>query len=777
MASAFANAAEEEPKLSQSAGRAGLGYYKPGMWGIVGLPMSNRGDTPMEVVVANSIKSDSEAQYCTKIWVPAHAQRRVWQPIRIPNNVNPKDKSVGIETILFKPTAAGDRQLGRHESLLRIEDQTPTSALVADMLDENSGKMVVAARLAANWTQRLTLVNPMEMPYFAPGMEMLDTLTIAAVNPDLDAAQTTAIRDWLAAGGRLWLTLDTVSPEVCEKILRESWNVRVVDKVGISRVTVAGPSPTPTREFDEPITFARVLPGSMRVIHTINGWPASMVMRFGKGEVLVTTLAPQGWINEAERALPSLEQLGGDFIKPRERDVVEVPSLRSYLAGQIGYGIVGRGTILGVMATVVIVIAAAGFFFRLRQHGELTALVSIAIAALAAVLFIVMGSVKRYDVPLTMADGQLVQVIQGQPSAIVRGMTSVYSPQAGDAKLESQHGGVAVPETLFHQGKLVRMVWTDFDKWHYEGLRLPSGDVRSIEYKNSVNLPSPATVTGSFTDRGFEGAVTGGGIEGFEQGLLVTASGHAPAAVESSGSLKIEPIKPGDSAVMVGAITNQTVSRRRDILARYAAAPRAVDEPTLMVWAKSLSVVPGFGDEGSRKSSALYELPIELSRPPAGTAVKIPWMFVNFRELRQTKDGLQPAMLSPLFNPQTREWAGSMTGGANGFLLRFTPPQVVLPMKPTSVRLIFNISAPKRVVQIAVQEGSVFRDVRAFDSPSGVTTIELPGAELDTVDRQNGIVIRIKVSEPERSALDMDASVGSWQMRGVWMELEGTVGG
>ena len=774
-ASGSAFAAEDDPKLPQAAGRAGLGYYKPGMWGIVGLPMSNRSDKPIEVMVANSIKGESETQFCTKIWVPAKAQRRVWQPVRIPDFINSKDKSVGVETILFRPTASGDRQLGREESLLRVEEQTPTSALVADTSDEDTGKMIVAARIAANWTQRLTLVNPAEMPYFAPALEMLDTLTISAEKPDMDAAQITAIRDWLASGGRLWLTLDTVSPEFCAKLLRESWDLRVVDKLGLSKVTIVGQAPSPAREFDEPIKFARVLPGSMRVTHTVNGWPASMGMRFGKGEVLVTTLAPVAWYDAADRALPSLEQIGVDFVKPRERNAVEAVALKSYLAGQIGYGIVGRGTILAVMAAVVVVIAGAGLFFRLRHRGELTALASIGGAVAAAMLFIVMGSVKRNEVPLTMADGQLVQVIQGQPSAIVRGMTSVYSPQAGDANLASRHGGIAVPETLFVQGKLVRMVWTDFDQWHYEGLRLPSGDVRSIEYANSVELPSPVTVKGTFNQQGFEGALAGGGLGGFEQALLLTAGGHAPANVSANASISVEPVKPGDTAVMLGAITSQTVSRRRDLLAKYAAGVRSSDEPTLLVWAKSLEAVPDFDGQGTQKSSALLELPITLSRPPAGAAVKIPWLFVPFRELRQTKEGLQPAMLSPLYNAQTREWAGSLSGGASGYFMRFSPPRVVSPLKLASAKLTFNISAPKRLVQIAVQEGSTFRDVRSFDSPSGTNTVDIPAAQLDTIDSQNGIVIRVKVTEPQRDTLDGDPSLGMWQLKGVWMELEGTV--
>lgn len=772
VASVF-GADEPGPKLGQSAGRAGLGYYKPGMWGIVGLPMSNRSDKAFEVVVANSLSGDAETQFCTKIWVPARSQRRIWQAVRIPNYVNPKDKSVGIETILFTPTPAGDRQLGREESLLRVEEQTPTSALVADPMDETAGKMVVAARLSANWSQRLTLVNMQEMPYFAPGMEMLDTLTIAASNPDMDAAQITAIRDWLAAGGRLWITLDTVSPEFCSRLLRESWDLRVVDKVGMSRVTIAGFQPTPAREFDEPITFARVLPGSMRVIHTINGWPASMSMRFGKGEVLVTTLAAQGWYDNADRALPSLEQLGGDHIKPRERETVELAALKPYLAGQIGYGIVGRGTILGVMAVVVIAIAGAGIFFRLRQHGEWTALVSVGLAVLAAAVFILMGSMKRNEVPLTIADGQFVQVIQGQPSAIVRGVTSVYSPHAGDANLQSRHGGVGMPEPLFHQGKLVRMVWTDFDQWHFDGLRLPSGDVRSVEYKNSVDLPSRATATGTFSNRGFECVVSGGGLEGLEQALLVTSVGHGPATASSGASYTIEPVKPGDTAVMLGAVTSQTVARRRDLLKRFAAEPRAPDEPALLVWGKSLPVVPGFIEEGNRKSSALYELPITLTRPPAGTAVKVPWMFVPFKELRQSKDGLQPVVLSPLYNPQTREWAGSMTGGVNGFYMRFTPPQALMPFKPTLARVTFDIAAPKRLVQIGVLDGTTVRELQSFDSPNGVNVIELAAAQLESIDHRNGIVIRIKVNQ----SLEDDSLAGSWMMKGVWMELEGVTGG
>ena len=51
-----------------------------------------------------------------------------------------------------------------------------------------------------------------------------------------------------------------------------------------------------TQDHEEPVDFLRVVVDGADVRYTVDGWPAAVWLRAGRGQVLVTTLAARGWV-------------------------------------------------------------------------------------------------------------------------------------------------------------------------------------------------------------------------------------------------------------------------------------------------------------------------------------------------------------------------------------------------------------------------------------------------------------------------------------------------
>ena len=141
-----------------------------------------------------------------------------------------------------------------------------------------------------------TLLPPMDEAYdgvdqvILAGNQLLTTRPVA-----------TPCGSGSGTGAYLWVMLDLVDPRLGRRSPRRRRRHSLrgpgrpddrADRSGTGRRRKSAPTP----DFDQPVDLVRVeLADRDRVLHTVNGWPASFLRPFGRGRILFTTLGVEAW--------------------------------------------------------------------------------------------------------------------------------------------------------------------------------------------------------------------------------------------------------------------------------------------------------------------------------------------------------------------------------------------------------------------------------------------------------------------------------------------------
>src|SRR5438105_9114095 len=187
--------------------------------------------------------------------------------------------------------------------------------------------------------------------------------------------------------------LDMVEPEVVAPLLGDALDFQVVDRVSLTTIEIATQLSgkrlweEPVRDYERPVEFVRVLlPQNERPRHTVNGWPVWFTRQVGRGKVVFTTLGPRAWFRARQgKDRPSpyttypglplpmtpLQQLADELHPGAAPSSVAVDELRPLLADEIGYVVVGRGSLALVLATFLLVALALGIALRRSRRPEL----------------------------------------------------------------------------------------------------------------------------------------------------------------------------------------------------------------------------------------------------------------------------------------------------------------------------------------------------------------------------------------------------------------------
>jgi hypothetical protein len=256
-----------------------------------------------------------------------------------------------------------------------------------------------------------------------------------------------------------------------------------------------------------------------------------------------------------------------------------------FLSEQIGYRILGRGTVFCLLAAYCLLILGAGFW--LARKGKLAHLGFLGPAAgvVTASVFAILGARARHTVPPTVAFFQRVDTETGSDQVDVRGLMAVYHPDPFDDLPEVTRGGLFSPDMTGLLGEIRRMVWTDLDAWRWEGLRLPAG-AHYAPFRQTLKLEAPMAATGAFGPDGFSGTLSGT-LQGISDALLTAPSGENLAVrFDTSGHFAA-----GSADALAPA--------------QYIAAGLLSDQPPVGLWATPAGGLAAIGSA----------LPVSLGRP------------------------------------------------------------------------------------------------------------------------------------------------------------------
>ena len=559
----------EKPRAAvQMGSSAGTRRYRSGAWGVVGVSAVNPTDEAAELLAAVYFADDPTFQFGRKIWVPAQSILSSTCPILVPELRDPDATHVSVVAVPIDQADGTDAHgLSHSEAMSRAKPLIVSKDLVtvgilgdfkrleperndppfytgsdseSPFLDDAVYDLVLTAMQSAGLSRRLSVLNAWELPAGTACLDAMDVLVLCSDRLADDPDATALVRNWVLGGGYLWILLDGVEQESASEILGDAFTSVVVDRIKLTELqiedhlAVQQTEAEPALEFDEPVAFARVVPGDVTVTDTVDDWPAAFWLPFGDGKVFCTTLGPRAWIRPAAPDDPKPQGIyeGAPFVarEPLERfashcfsglraELFDVADMEPFLTKQIGYRILGREFVAITLAMFCGGLCAVGaWLWRLGRLDRLLWVGPVAAAATSFV-FLAVAAMARNSVPPTAALWQRVTLEPGVATGQARGLTALYNPEVCDSEMGATRGGLFVPDMTAMRGERRRMVWTDEGEWHWEDLKLPPG-VRTAPTEHVVHLEETVDCRARFGPSGLIGSVTPLPFKGIEDAVI-----------------------------------------------------------------------------------------------------------------------------------------------------------------------------------------------------------------------------------------------------------------
>lgn len=774
-------------------------------WGMYDFNLTNLSDRDRQARLLVFFPDRPDVQYGRDVWVPAHSSLSSWLLVGPASRGKMEgtsdlqmllyDRTDGQERLLLPPGEERIRSRGvpfrRRDpsTVILLDEGLPAEEQLGQLpqpesRDEESMSLALGFREARRLSAYVPQVNPGLLPPMVKAFDGIDHFILASNRIARDPAGMQALRQWLEQGGKVWVMLDRVEPEVLAPLLGDAFDFQVVDRVGLTSFRVqfnetgqhAGAPPS-LQQQDRPVEFVRVLlPAHEQAKYLIDGWPVWFTRTIGRGKVVISTLGPRGWFRERTRRdpKPPLPQLPSapmpdaalnDLAEPLHHQTSATPlaieSFEPMLTEEIGYSVVGRGTVVLVFGVFLLAVLLLGIGLRHARRPELLGWLAPAAALAAMSVFLVAGETSRRTVPPTVAVAQVIDAVPDKEEASIDGLMAVFRPDSGVAELAAPHGGFFDVNTEGLEGQTRRLVVTDLDAWHWENLALPAG-VRQSQFRMALVTSKPIAAIAHFGPEGIEGRLEAGPLEELRDALLTSPSGHNLAVqLRPDGTFRAssrDVLPPGQ--FLASAVLTDRQQRQQSIYRELLKPPRAEylqGRNLFLAWAKPVDTQFRIDPEARLAGSALVIVPLRFEPPAAGQRVTIPSPFLPYTRIL---DGVP-----------TRP---SLTGAQGIDMdLRFQLPFEVLPFQVERARFLIKIEAPTRRVILSGQAGNQFLEIHRVDNPLDPIRLDLDSRFLH-LDEGGGLHVKVNVGgTPQDELRGRDARSEKWTIENLELEISG----
>jgi hypothetical protein len=788
------------PRLIQAGARTGVSRYQPGVWGALAITVSNPTAEPIEVLVATYFEENPLLHYGRQLWVPAKSILESSFPILPP--AHPKNRKrlefrtfmlpLGSDSAQWTRAADGGRV---NEGVLPLTESRTTTGFIGDAFgDELRQDLTSTARVNRELPKSLVGFHDRFLPATPELLQGLDQAVICTDRLNTDPAGTAALRRWIQSGGYAWIMLDQIQPETAAALLGDAFDTHIVDRISLNSVLMVGeqgksktPAEPEPREFEVPIPFVRVIPGDVEVSYSVNGWPAAYWRNVGKGRVLVTTLGARAWLRDRTRGdvprqdlnfetsyvvLTPMSILAAEFFENKPEAPLNVDELKPFLAEQIGYAILDRQQVLGILGGLSLFLIVTGVVLTRSKRGEHLGWLAPCGAMATASVLVWLGSQDRQQVPPTLATAQLVNLVPGADDVNVSGLLSAFNADESTKQIGSGSTGMFFPDMSGIEGKTRRMIWSDMDSWTWQQLHLPPG-VRNAAFTYYGPLTSTPSAVAQFTSDGLLGKFETGGFQNVEDVVIALPKQRGLwAELDDDGTFRSGSDHVLAKNQYIGdALLSDEQRRRQQIYQKMLTKNRGASfptEPTLLAWADPLDLKFSFPDTTRQVGSALLTIPLTIERTLPETRVSIPSAFLIFRSV----GGPQSQSPSSAYSNRTGEWVKSRRAGRSHF--RFQLPTEVLPIKLDRAQLTMQIDASSREVEIKAVLNDQVTPIKRLQSPVGRITVEIDQANLLQLDEAGGLTIGVHVGTHTLKSEEINEDQSSfWQFNGLQLEVSG----
>lgn len=787
-------------RATRAAGPLGVQPYVRGHWGVVRTSLYNPTDQEASVEVLTTGRSAPHRQYGRRFWMPPKSRLTSWYPIHVSAQVDPAAKVENIDSIVWdrtgsKPILVPQTTKRRLRSgQLRLSERRRITAFIGnDQLNPTERQrqhaddcmLAIASLRVIRFGKRRVASFQESLPVSVHALDNVEHLVVFNNRIARDVAALTAIRRWVQAGGRLWIIMDQVDPDTVGALLGDAQPFELVDRVELNEFQLRTTDrkrwgeDSKLREFEQPVPFARVLARDVDVTHTINGWPAAIWQKYGRGGILFTFLGVRGWLRaptEIDAVIKS-KKIGAAPIEPlqyaasrlmaeRPREDSPVIVFDDYLSGQIGYRTVDRSTVAIVLGGFCGLLLLGSIWLSRRRQLDRMLWLAPTAALAATVVLVAIGRQARQSTEETAAVAQFVRVEPESEEISIEGRLALYTQDNTDKTIAFTNGG-RIDQSFAEQsmtGTTRKMIWTDIGRSSWSDMTVPAGvQMASFEFEKPATTTIKAT--GSLGPNGFAGRLQ---VTPFEEPADAVLSNQTPfplsVRIQSDGTITagIEQSLV-DGNYLSGTLLTDEQRRRQEVYRKLlgnAERRRKIQNTTLYVWTRALPMGFDFG-EVRRTGSALLAIPLQLARTAPDTRVSIPAAFLPYRGAQSPTGKVEPTAFSIVEDDwierdvPTRTW------------LRIQLPTQVLPLTVKKLIVTVQFAGAQRPFVIAgVVDGKIVT-LKNVNEPLAKNRVELENAAALKPDADGHIIIGIDVRGKKTPGR-------YWRFASVRFDIEGT---
>lgn len=785
-----------------------------GRWNLLRLSLANPFDRPADLLVAVYFDVDPTLQYARRVKVPPQIGTVVWLPILVPAAEHVVDRgfqyhvlvrSLGDSTGLIRDES-GSLQLDRSLQIETEEqvtgifhtfppheylDTEPVERTAVDGLDlMRTGRFSLGIR--QNWVNLF--------PGFAqagePVMEVFDQLVIADDKLLDDDSGLVEIRRWVNRGGKLWVMLDRVDPEILERILGDRFHGQLVERVELTQVQLVSSKGDlfPVREFDQPVSMARLLIDGTDVAYTVDDWPAAFWIHCGEGQVLVTTLGANAWVRPRIYAgdrnqrdpptpagegwetdhvpLPPFDDLSIRLYSINEENVSSLPVLSKQVDEYVGYEIPDQGSIVGVLLGYSLLALIGAVCLHRMDRLSLFGVVGPALAiAFGGVLFTMRPASQ--DVPPTVVNLQLAKAVEGSDDLLVEGMMGLSTNDTSTILLGGDSGGWIMPEFLKSDDSIRFFTQKDQNSWEWDDLVMNPGS-RKATFRQSDSAGRISAIA-TLDEDGLVGELTLPAGIFPEDAMLTTLSGRVGVELNQDRSFaaRTSGVMSGNQFLAVN-LMNDEQKRRSLILSELLNQPSNLwntDRPCLMFWGKPWEIGFRFPEGFQQQGMSLTAVPVELQRPPEGRLMSIPAPLLPFREIT----GPDRSPPGGFYDYRKREWVKKNYESKSWFAFQIPPS--LLPVEPHSAQIEIAVTGPVGKMDLAGWNGDSRVEFRHWSNPVNTLSIEVNDLPSGALSESGQFLLFVSGGVPrEEQKLEPDTLPSPWQIESLKVTLKAVSG-
>ena len=696
------------------------------------------------------------------------ARRTSWLPVQLPADVPRSTEHLTLvnlaidsregREVLHRRTGEGltwellmalDHGAGKTGLIRRKPFRQVDHSLTS--YDDDAFDTLGAALASAGRPSRVTEFYGDFLPPWPDALQGFDQILLTADRISRDAAGVASLRAWVREGGRLWVMLDRVDPSVVGGLLGNEVDFTVVDRVDLDQFAIHSTDQlrpaksAEAAEYDQPVELVRLLASTSDVSHRIDGWPAALWIRSGEGEILLTTLAPNGWRKEnSEQPTNSLEELAERFFSARP-ELPSVEVLQTGLEEQIGYRIPPRWLATLLLGGYCLGLLAAWKVLASRRRLEWLAVIAPGITAVGAFTFFALGATNSAAVPPTIAVTQLLRVAPETNEVRIQGLVATYDQQSRDVAWRTQARSRITGEQA-GDSEVRRQLWTDNDGMEILNATTFASSVGIASHSGLRSLSQPARALAQFGPEGLVGRLAAGELQGARELVILSPPGPALALIVGrDGSFvgNVDQLLPPGQYVTDVLLSDE--QRRRQEACRRLLDPTEKrifpHQPTLALWCDAIQSGLEYPAEFVVKTEALALLPLELQPTPPRSRFQVPATFLRIDDASRGKSGGS----SSAYDPRSGRWIKGHTRSTET-LLRFQLPKQVIPCRLDRGTFTVRINAPSREFSLWTLGPEQPTRVGHAVNPNGVLTFELGSQDLD-LDENGGVQFRVAVGE------------------------------